>query len=120
VAQVACSAKVIYPAFQPAFKGDSGITERAEGCEYRQVAQDIVHNLVPDQDLERIGLSDAAHLHCHNRLAVIEPFGRGVGWDELRILNGRDAIFARTAGLELREGHTMDAEIRFPSPRGEA
>jgi hypothetical protein len=66
---------------------------------------------VPDQDLQRVGAHVAAERELDHRLARLQPSDRGSRC-EARMVDRRDAVFARAAGLELRERHQMAAEVR--------
>ena len=53
---------------------------------------------MPHQGLNWIGARYIAYRHDDDGFTWIEPFASTLGRDELRFVDGRDAIFGRSAG----------------------
>jgi hypothetical protein len=114
VAQVAGRAEAQRASLHPAVERDRGVAERAERDRNRNTADDVVDDLVPDQDLERVGAATAGERERDHRfLRPQEPhFGHA---EEARTLERRDAILAGTSRLELPQRHGVPGEVRLPA-----
>ena len=104
-------AEVEHHRVEAAVEDDRGVAEWAERHRDRGAAQLVVRDLVPDEDLERVGARLAAQLDRDDRLVRVEPFAgllrRGVPGD----VDGRDPVPRGAAGHDLREVHGPLLEI---------
>ena len=96
---------------EAAVEDDRGVAERTERDRDRGAAQLVVRDLVPDEDLERVGAGLPAPFDRDDRLARIEPFRgllhRGVAGE----VDGRDPVPRGSAGHDLREVHDPILEV---------
>ena len=109
-------AEVQHLVVEPTVEGDGGVAERAEGDRHRQIAELVVDDLVPGQDLDGIGAHPPVGLDHGDRLQGLQP-GIGVGDRHvLRVVDRGDAVLGRTAGQDLRIGHRVPAEVGTELP----
>jgi hypothetical protein len=102
-----------------AIEDERRVAERAVGDRDRPAAERVVDDLVPHQDLERVGAGLATELDGQHRLAVGEPL-LGVGLrGGLGLVDRGDAVTRRAARLELRQRHAVLREICLPAARVE-
>ena len=97
-------------------EGDRGVAQRAERDRHRLVAELVVDDLVPGENLDRIGAHEPAGLDDRNRLAGLQP---AVGVGDRQVLRGVDrgnAVLGRAAGEDLRVGHRVPAEVGAELP----
>jgi hypothetical protein len=98
-------AEIQHPAVEPPVEGQRGITQRAEGDRHRRAADLVVHDFVPDQDLQRVGAGIPADLDRHDRLALVEPLSRFGNALEPRAVDRWNSVLGRAAGDDLGERH---------------
>ena len=94
-------------------KASRGVAERAEGDDDRDAADPVVDDLVPDEDLDRVGANLAPDGELDDGLARPEE-GHGVDRHERRVVDRRDPVLPRPARDELGERHGVLREVGPP------
>ena len=89
---------------------DGGVAQRAVRHRDRHAADDVVDDLVPDQDAQRIGAGDAVDDQADHRLGAGEPILAGDS-QEFGGVDRPDAVLGDTAGEHVREVDREPGEI---------
>ena len=113
VAQLAGGTEVQHRIADPAVVDDRRIAERAEGHRDRDAPDRVVDDLVPDQNLERVGAVVIADEEADHGLGIGQILDLGGGGEE-RIVDRGNAVLGRTAGDDLVEGDRGLGEVRLP------
>ena len=104
-------AEIQHLVVEAAVEGDRGVAERTERDRHRQVAELVVDDLVPSEDLDGIRAHPPAGLDHGDRLKGLQPGIRVGDRQVLRVVDRGDAVLGRTAGEDLRVGHRVAAEV---------
>ena len=96
VAQLAGGAEIQHRVAHPPVVDNGRVAERAEGNGDGNAARRVVDDLVPHQDLQRIGAVFAAQEHADHGLRVGEMVDLGSGRED-RIVDRGNAVLGRPA-----------------------
>ena len=112
--QAAGGAEVEHLAVEAPVEGQRRIAQRAVGDRDRHASHCVVHDLVPDEDLQGVGPGVAFESDDDHGLTVPQPticFANGL---EAGLVDGRDAVLGRPARNDLLERDTVLGEIGVP------
>ena len=112
VPELAGGAEIEHPVADPPVEDDGGVAQGTEGDRDRHAAYGVVGDLVPHQDLQRIGPRVAVDDHADHRLGGREVIDLG---DRLegRVVDRRNAVLGRAARHDLAEVDRGAGEIRL-------
>lgn len=98
-----------------ALEDEGGVAERAERHRCRGHADCVVHDLVPDQDLNRIDAHVTVELEDDHRLPRIDVRGCSLDSRERRCIDRWNPVLPWPSALTLAERNECVREIRLPA-----
>ena len=114
VAQRAGGAEIEHlPVYRPPIH-EGGVAQRSKRDDDRFTAHGIVHDLVPNHNLNRVGPHIAADVHDLNGFKVFEPPVCIAYRLKRRLVDGWDTILGWAAGHNFVEINARAAEIGRP------
>lgn len=112
VVELARGPEVEHPVAQPAVVGDRRVAQRAVRHGDRDAVERVVHDLVPDQHLHRIGAGFVTNGQRENGLVVVDEVDVIRG-EELWFVDRRDAVGRRATGPDRRQIDQRVGEVRI-------
>ena len=114
VAQVPGRSEVERPRADPSIEDERGVAERTERDSDRDAGDAVVDDLVPDQDLDRIGSHAITNGELDYRLARLQKADAG-DTQEAGVIDRGNPVLARPARLELGKRDDVAARVRLPT-----
>ncbi len=101
--QVPSGAEVEYTVFDSATECERRVAERVVGDGDWLASNGIVHDLMPEKDLWRVSAHVVTQTQHHHLLIRRQKLIRFSSRDEVRIVDGRNAVFARPTRFDFAQ-----------------